>query len=348
MKQLKNRIYSNMTRDEILKMREFNKTTFQKKHLSKQEIIEYLQMFYDMILRSTYVGKIKDIFSRNVSDTWFEQAEDGLKEVKMDGGIVRNILKKEKESLEDCSEESLALKTCYWGNRIAHSIGADTMKDSCWVNRSAYNSRGDIIKTRHSMHEIYVKYFLNPKYKYGLDDLLDYRENKKDPNFIAWLDEILRKERRMFNNSNSRDRVVNLFLGNYLKNELFTTKAQMLKELFYFHSKAENPNVLLTYVPEVKEDISIKREPVVRLIAREKNAIAPVVMHTDTATFEKMQVAEETNSEVAKFAQKGSIGMHFILSEEELEAFESLANTNGKVKQLSDIMLRGEEGNGER
>lgn len=122
----------------------------------------------------------------------------------------------------------------------------------------------------------------------------------------------------------------------------------MLKELIHFHSEAEKPNVLLTFVPEVKDDISIKREPTVRLIAREKNAIAPVVMHTDASTFEKIQVPEEQNPEVAKFAQRGRIGMHFILSKEELVALESLVGTNEKLKQLSDIMLRGEEDNVER
>ncbi len=332
MKQFKNRIYQNITRDEILKMREFNKATFHKKHLSKQEMSEYLEMLYDIILHSNYICQIRDSFEKNVTDTWIESSDEGFEKVKMSDEVVKNILKKEIESLENCSEESLALKVGYWVNRMVHNVEKDTIRG----------------RKKYEMNHIYTKYFLNPKYKYGLEDLLDYREGNASEDFANWIDDILHQERSAFENSNSKDRVVNLFLGFYLKNELFTTKAQMLKELIHFHSEAEKPNVLLTFVPEVKDDISIKREPTVRLIAREKNAIAPVVMHTDASTFEKIQVPEEQNPEVAKFAQRGRIGMHFILSKEELAALESLVGTNEKLKQLSDIMLRGEEDNVER
>lgn len=83
MKQFKNRIYQNITRDEILKMREFNKATFHKKHLSKQEMSEYLEMLYDIILHSNYICQIRDSFEKNVTDTWIESSDEGFEKVKM-------------------------------------------------------------------------------------------------------------------------------------------------------------------------------------------------------------------------------------------------------------------------
>lgn len=326
------RIFKIIKSEEILEIRQFNKNTFKDATISKQELIQLLEKIFDIILRSSYIDKIRDMFTQNISDIWLQEINDDLNEVEINKEIIKNILNKELENLEECSEESIQLKICYWSNRMAHDI------EDCAMGK----------KLKHKMNTIYIKYFLNPKCKFGVEDLLNYRDGKQDIEFNSWLDKILYNERESLEYSQSRDEIVDILLGIHLRNELFTTKKQMVRELLKTVPKSRQTDILLTCIPEEKEEVSIMGDKTIRLIIRERNAIAPVVMHTTQSNLEGIEPKEETNEDIMNFAKKGKIGIHFVMSEEELFALEYLADTKIKVQELSDMMYKGEEKDGER
>ena len=86
-----------------------------------------------------------------------------------------------------------------------------------------------------------------------------------------------------------------------------------------------------------------------RLIIREINGIAPVVMHCDKEKVDDFckknniqPIALETSNKIIEFAKNGKVGIHFILDEEGSQILEYEADGNSKAKILNDILYRGD------
>ncbi len=83
---------------------------------------------------------------------------------------------------------------------------------------------------------------------------------------------------------------------------------------------------------------------------REKNGIAPIIMHCDRKKLEEFlleygleTIPYETSHDIIEFAQDGKIGIHFTLDEYGMEIFEYEAAENPSAEKLYNIMYRGKE-----
>lgn len=186
--------------EQINSIRNFNMNTFSEKEISKEEMLKCLQSLLTIIVNSSYLDEITRMARSSISTEWFDR--------EFDNELVEDILTKELENSENVPTESIALKLCYWSNRIAHHLEKEVV--------------GKEKKFR--MNELYLKYFLNPKYKYNLLDSRQAIREGKNSNETRILEEILIKETTTLEEISTPEELNNLFLGLNIRNELCTLK----------------------------------------------------------------------------------------------------------------------------
>ncbi len=314
------RVISN---DQINNLKKFNISTFSETEIKKEDMIELLQSLLDTIVKSSYLDEITRMARSSVSTEWFDR--------EFDNDLVEEILVKELKSCENSSTESVALKLCYWSNRIAHHIENEVVGK----------------EKKFKMNELYLKYFLNPKYKYNLLDTREVLNSNAFSQETKMLENILIKEATTLECISTPEELNNLFLGLNIRNELWTLKQQMLKTILLNVSKNTNSPVKVTALKE-NEQVAINGSQTLRLIIREVNGIAPVVMHCDKEKINEFlnenaiePIPEETSEKIVKFAQNGKVGIHFVLDEEDKEILEYEATESPSAKRLNDILYKG-------
>lgn len=312
-------IINTISNIQISVIKNFNMSTFSNQEVSKEKMLECLKVLLEIIMNSSYLDEVIRMTRQNISNTWFD--------TEVNEELVRKILLKELEIAKSSSIESIALKLCYWSNRIAHHLENEVMQK----------------QPKHKMNEIYIKYFLNPKYNYDLTI-----SKNISPEIANRLESIVIKECTTLCDINTAEKLNNLFLGLNIRNELWTLKQQMIKSIILNVSKKDNSNVKVTALNEEK-DVAIKGSETIRLIIREINGIAPVVMHCDKDkinTFLKKNSIKpidlENSDKIIEFAKNGKVGIHFILDEESSEILEYEADENPKARILNDILYRGD------
>lgn len=318
-------IIRTMSKDEINELKQFNKSTFSGNEVRKEDMIECLRKLLTIIVKSSYLDEISRMARNSISTNWFDR--------EMDSELVEEILAKELENAQTSSIESIALKLCYWANRMAHHLEKEVVGK----------------EKKYKMNELYVKYYLNPKYQYDLLEMREILKEGKTNKELQKLESILQKEAITLEKIKTPEQLNNLFLGLTIRNELWTLKQQMLKTILLNIERNHNSPVKVTALQE-KEEVAINGSETLRLIIREINSIAPVVMHCDREKIDNFLreneidcIHEETSSEIIRFAKSGKVGIHFILDEEERDILDYEASTNITAKRLNDIMYRGEE-----
>lgn len=319
----------NTVRDEQIKaLKNFNISTFSDEEVDKEEMLNCLKVLLEIVMNSSYLDEVTRMTRQNVSSTWFD------KEVNEE--FVRETLLKELEMAKTSSNESIALKLCFWANRIAHHLENEVIQK----------------QPKHKMNEIYIKYFLNPKYHYDFADTQDIRNGNIPSEIAERLEEIVSKECTTLCDINTIEKLNNLFLGLSIRNELWTLKQQMIKYIILNISRNSTSNVKVTTLNE-KKDVSINGSETMRLIIREINGIAPVIMHCDKEkVYDFLQqnniepIEIEKSNKIIEFAKNGKVGIHFILDEDDKEVLEYEADENSKAKILNDIVYRGDKEDG--
>lgn len=318
-------IIRTMSEDEIKELKQFSKSTVLNSEVSKEEMIECLQKLLGIVVNSSYLDEITRMTRNSISTDWFDR--------KVDNELVEEILIKELENAEKSCTESVALKLCYWANRIAHHLENEVVGK----------------EKKYKANELYVKYYLNPKYQYDLLNTRQILQEGKSNETVQMLEKILQKEVTSLEEMRTPEQLNNLFLGLNIRNELWTLKQEMLKAILLGKEKNSNSPIKVTALNEKKE-VAIKGSETLRLIIREINGIAPVVMHCDKEKIDDFlkenniePIQEETSSEMIRFAQGGKVGIHFVLDEEQQEILDYEASNNVAAKRLNDMMYRGEE-----
>ena len=316
--------------EQITSLRNFNISTFSEIEINREEMLECLHSLLIVIVNSSYLDEVTRMARGSISTEWFDR--------EFDNELVEQILVKELEAAQNATTESIALKLCFWSNRIAHHLENEVV--------------GKEKKFR--MNELYLKYFLNPKYKYDLQDTRDAIKQGKDTDATRNLEDILIKEAVTLEEIRTPEQLNNLFLGLNIRNELWTLKQQMLKIILLNVAKNENSPVKVTALNDRKE-VAINGGETLRLIIREIDGIAPVVMHCDKNQVDEFllennipSIPEETQERIIRFAQNGKIGIHFVLDEEDREILEYEATDSPSAKRLRDIIYRGETEDDER
>lgn len=132
-------IINTISNKQIQKIKKFNIDTFQNKEIKKEQMLECLENLFEIILKSSYIDEIVRMTKQNISNTWFDK--------EINETFIMETLEKELQLAKSASIESVALKLCFWSNRIAHHLENEVIKK----------------QPKHKMNEIYIKYYLNPK-----------------------------------------------------------------------------------------------------------------------------------------------------------------------------------------
>ena len=316
-------VINTINSEQIRALKNFNIRTFSDEEVNKEEMIDCLKILIEIIINSSYIDEVIRMTRQNVSSNWFD------KEINEE--FVREILLKELETAKVSSTESIALKLCFWANRIAHHLENEVIQK----------------QPKHKMNEIYVKYFLNPKYHYDLFNMRDINNETISPEIIKRLENIVIKECTTLCDIDTVEKLNNLFLGLSIRNELWTLKQQMIKYIILNISRNNTSTVKVTTLNE-KKDLSINGSETIRLIIREFNGIAPVVMHCDKEKVDDFlqqnniqPIALESSNKIIEFAKNGKVGIHFVLDEEGSEILEYEADESSKARILNDIVYRG-------
>lgn len=325
-----NQIIKTISDEQISDLRNFNMSTFSNSEMDREEMLKCLQSLLATVVNSSYIDEITRMARTSISTGWFDK--------EFNNELVEEILEKELGNSENATTESVALKLCYWANRIAHHLEKEVVGK----------------EKKFKMNELYLKYFLNPKYKYNLLDTRRAIKEGKDTNATRMLEEILIKEATTLEEIRTPEKLNNLFLGLNIRNELWTLKQQMLKTILLNVAKNENSPVKVTALNE-KKDVAINGAETLRLIIREIDGIAPVIMHCDKEQIDSFlaennipSIPEETHERIIRFAQNGKVGIHFVLDEEDKEILEYEAGSIPSAKRLNDILYRGETEDDER
>lgn len=288
-------IINTISNEQIIALKNFNISTFSGEEVNKEQMLSCLKVLIEIIMNSSYLDEVIRMTRQNVSSTWFD------KEVNEE--FIREILLKELEIARINSTESIALKLCFWTNRIAHHLENEVIQK----------------QPKHRMNEIFIKYFLNPKYHYDLFNVRDINNGTISPEIVKRLEEIVIKECTTLCDIDTVEKLNNLFLGLSIRNELWTLKQQMIKSIILNVSKNNTFNVKVTALNE-KKDLSISGSETIRLIIREINGIAPVVMHCDKEKIDDFlqqndiqPIALETSNKIIEFAKKRKSGNSFYI-----------------------------------
>ena len=318
-------IIKNITPEQLKTFKEFDYNSITKDNISKTNLIKILQVFFNIIRNSSYLDEILKMTKQNISQTWFDQ--------NIDKNFIQEVLDEELKKAQNSPLENVALKICYWGNRIAHRIETEATAGL----------------KKHEANDIYTKYFLNPEYNYDITESNDPKTGNLLPSVQRKLEAILNSKDSILSNNKNIEQLHNIFLGLNLRNELWTLKMQMLKEIIRKVQNNKNSTIKITCLEE-KEDVSIIGNSTLRLIIREKNGIAPIIMHCDRKKLEEFlleygleTIPYETSHDIIEFAQDGKIGIHFTLDEYGMEIFEYEAAENPSAEKLYNIMYRGKE-----
>lgn len=318
-----------ISKEEIDTLKKFNMNSFSNE-ATKEEMTECLHALLNIVVKSSYLDEVTRMARNNISTEWFDRD--------VDNDFVEEILVKELKSAQTSSTESVALKLCYWSNRIAHHLEKEVMGK----------------EKKHKMNALYLKYFLNPKYKYDPLIAKDALDRGNDSEEVKMLEDILQKEATFLEDIRTPEELNNLFLGLNLRNEFWTLKQQMIKSIILNTSKNENSPVKVTAINERKE-VAINGNQTLRLIIREVNGIAPVVMHCNKEKIDEFlnenninQIQEETSEPIKRFAQSGKVGIHFVLDEEGKEILDYEAGSKVTAQRLNNIVYRGETEDDER
>ena len=325
-KRIENTKLTRMIKPKQLKdIKELNCNSIINDKLSKSEMLVVLNNFYELIINSSYLDEIVRMTQQNISETWFDK--------KIDKNFIIELLNTEKNEIYKNPTENIALRLCYWSNRIAHHIENEIMTG----------------EKKHKMNDIYTKYFLNPEYNYDLSNAINPDTGELYPSIKQKLDDILIKECLTFERINTPEQLHELFYGLNLRNDLWTLKLQALKELIRNVQLNPKSNIKISLLEE-KEDVSVLGKSTYRLIIREQNGIAPIIMHCDKEKLEEFlnqnnlkPIHVESDPKIIEFAKSGKVGIHFTLDEENMEIMEYEALENPNIKNLFQMIYKGDE-----
>lgn len=310
--------------EQMKAIRVFNGSKHSNQEKSKEDMISCLGTLMQIVRTSSYFDEIVKSTKRGISRTWFDRD--------VDKDFISEVLERELTDLEDAPVESIALKLSFWANRIAHHIENEVI-----------GKRG-----KGNMNYLYSKYFLNPKYKYDLTSSRDKLEEGNLCKARQTLEEILRREPKKLEGIDSPEELNDLFIGLNFRNELWTLKHQMIKTILSNIGKNENSPIKVTAVEEDKQ--FIENSPTLRLIIREVNGIAPVIMHCRKEHIEDYvkrngldSIPEETSEKLINFSQKSKIGIHFVLSDEDVEVLQYEATERSSARRLQNVFYKGED-----
>ena len=181
-------IIKTISKEQIIALKNFNISTFSDEEVNKEQMLSCLRVLIEIIMNSSYLDEVIRMTRKNVSSTWFD------KEVNEE--FIREILLKELETARTSSTESIALKLCFWANRIAHHLENEVIQK----------------QPKHKMNEIYIKYFLNPKYNYDLFNVRDINTGTISPEIVKRLEEIVIKECKTLCDIDTVEKLNNLYL----------------------------------------------------------------------------------------------------------------------------------------
>ncbi len=310
--------------DQIELIKKYNYDLIKNGESSKDDMIKILELFFQIINNSSYLDEVLRMTRQNISTSWFDKD--------VDENFIKELFDKELERSKEGQIENVALKLCYWANRISHHLQTEAMNG----------------QLKHKMNDIYTKYFLNPKYHYDITNAIDSTSGKLYSDLNKKLQTILINENSTLGNITTPEQLHNLFLGLNLRNELWTLKQEMLKLLLREVQKNESTKIKVTALKEKKE-LSINGNSTLRLIIREEYGITPIIIHCEKEKIEEFlkkynlnQIPLETSSEIIEFAKQGKVGMYFTLDEANRDCFEYEALEDSKVDKLYKIMYRGE------
>lgn len=310
--------------EQMKAVRVFNGSKHSNQEKSKEDMIECLKTLMTIVTTSNYFDEIVKTSRRGISRTWFDRD--------VDKDFISEILERELSSLEEAPVESIALKLSFWANRIAHHLEDEVI-----------GKRG-----KGNMNYLYSKYFLNPRYRYDLTTSREKLEDREICKARLTLEEILRKEPKKLEGIDTPEQLNDLFIGLNFRNELWTLKHQMIKTILLNSAKKENSPIKVTAIEEDKQ--FIENSPTLRLIIREINGIAPVIMHCRKEHIEDFirrnslePIPEETSEKLISFSKKSKIGIHFVMSEEDVEILKYEATDRSSAKRLQNVFYKGEQ-----
>lgn len=322
-KKLEERIIKSISSEQINYIKTFNMEAISNGEVSSEQMIECLQNLFNIIKNSSYLDEIVRMTRENVSPTWFDR--------EVDKDFINEILERELKIAKSCPKENIALKLCYFSNRIAHHIEKEVLKKY----------------PKHKINDIYTKYYLNKNYHYDFDDSRDSSGRLNDE-VSDKLHSILKLEIGSLSNIESVDELNEIFFGINIRNELWTLKQEMLKELLKSKEKNENSSIKVTALQE-EQNLTINGSQTLRLIIREVSGIAPVIMHCDKGKVEDLlnrenlsKIPEEKDEKIIEFAKDGKVGIHFVLDKENRDILDYEADYNSNAKKLNEVIYRGD------
>lgn len=320
----KNRIINIITPEQIALIKLINRKVIVAENMERDSLQRLLITLIEIVRSSSYLNEVTIMTKRNISNTWFD--------IDIDEEFVKDVLDKELKSVKNAPDENIALKITYWANRIAHHVQEEVIPKN---------------NKMHHVNELYIQYFLNPKYNY---DVTSKRSLSNEKRIKQMLEKVIIENAVKIDGINSPEQLNDLFFGLTLRNELWTLKQEMLKIMLLYNLSKEKTSIKITALPE-DENVTIRGKKTMRMIIREVNGISPIVMHCDGDKVDEFLQANnfppipiEDSENIIEFARDGKIGIYFTLDDENKEILDYEASCNsGKTPVLNEILYRGDE-----
>ena len=207
-------VIDTITQKEYDDLKLMNKKGFQK--ISKEDMLLTLETLIGRVMNSKYLDTVTDFKRGSISTTW--NGKD------VNSEFVKLRLKSEMEAARECSPENLALKVCYWSNRIAHQIETEVI---------------DGAKKR-NINTVFRRYALDPTRKLDFIRLREAAKTGEPEEDYEFLLTVLENERDLLGDINTPEALGNMFLGLSIREELYNVKQDMIKAMLL--EAARNPD----------------------------------------------------------------------------------------------------------
>lgn len=318
-------VIDTITQKEYDDLKIMNKKGFDE--FTKEDMLITLESLLGRVMSSKYINTVTDLKRGSISPTW--DGED------VNSKFVSSRLKSEMDAAREASPESLALKICFWANRIAHQIETEVV---------------DGAKKR-NLNTVFRKYALDPTRKLDFIGLRETAKTGLPEDDYEFLLQIIENEKDLLGDIDTPEALSNMLLGFSIREELYNVKQDMIKFMILMANKNPESKVKVTVLEELKR-MSIKGGKTIRFVMREVDGIAPVVMHCGQEPMEKFleeynlpPFETEQDKELAKFARgkEGIIGIHFTLTENDRRIVRMKLGKNERIDRLNSFKLNRED-----
>lgn len=316
-------LINTITREDIESFRKINQKGFA--NATREDMLEVLTALLNAVKESGYLTYVTQMKIHNVSEEWGDRV--------VDDEFVCQRFDEELEDAKSCSLESLALKICYWSNRVAHQIEKEVV--------------GSINKRQKK--NVYTRHCVNTKKKIDVFELRNTARTGEPKKKLNLLYNILKSERKNLADIDTPEKLTDMFLGIQIREELYSVKQEMIKrQLYEVGTKSvEDSSLVITALEETK-NMQINGSPTLRLVIREVGGLAPVVMHCNKNVIGEFlernslpEIPIETDPEIADFARgrEGVVGIHFTLSDEDRQIVAQKLEHNPRVDRLHGLKI---------